>query len=103
MLEFFTGQIPFFGLSECTLSIFRMVLEGKFPERPANKDVVARGLDDKMWGLMETCWSMDCAWRPSTTAILRYLNVAPQAHPRGDSDSDVSASPRPKKRLKVEA
>jgi len=101
MLELFTGQLPFSYLSESTPSIFKMVLDGKFPERPLDKDVVSRGLDDKMWGLMENCWNINPTQRPSAAVILDHLEAALQAHPRDDSDSDISASPRPKKRARM--
>jgi len=101
MLELFTGQIPFFYLGDTTSSIYKTVPKGEFPERPLDKDVVARGLDDRMWGLMEKCWNITPAQRPSATKILRSLEAALRARPQEDGDSEASASSRPRKRARV--
>ncbi|KDQ10445.1 hypothetical protein BOTBODRAFT_89915, partial [Botryobasidium botryosum FD-172 SS1] len=73
MLELFTGRVPFSYLADTTLSIFKMVLDGQFPDRPLDKDVVAKGLDDNMWELMKRCWSVDPRRRPTTGVILDQL------------------------------
>ncbi|KDQ09112.1 hypothetical protein BOTBODRAFT_37355 [Botryobasidium botryosum FD-172 SS1] len=101
MLEIFTGQVPFFYLSTNTLSIFNMVRNGQFPDRPLGKDIVAKGLDDRVWELMKTCWSMDPTQRLSAAEILKRLEDALRRHCDDDSNSEGSANPRPEKRARV--
>ncbi|KDQ09403.1 hypothetical protein BOTBODRAFT_137720 [Botryobasidium botryosum FD-172 SS1] len=101
MLELFTGQIPFAYLSDNTLSIFEMVRHGQFPDRPLDKDIIAKGLDDRMWDLMKHCWSMDPKERPSAAEISSHLKAALRGHPDNDSDSEGSASARPAKRARA--
>ncbi|KDQ08816.1 hypothetical protein BOTBODRAFT_118116, partial [Botryobasidium botryosum FD-172 SS1] len=100
--QIFTGQVPFFYLSvNTTLSVFNMVLDGKLPEHPLDKDVATRGLDDRMWELMTTCWSVDPTKRPSAGDILSHLAAALRGRPDDDSDSKGPASTRPGKRARV--
>ncbi|KDQ09404.1 hypothetical protein BOTBODRAFT_178967 [Botryobasidium botryosum FD-172 SS1] len=96
MLEIFTGQVPFFYLSvNTTLSVFNMVLDGRLPDRPLDKDTVAKGLDDRMWELMKTCWRVDPKQRPSAADILGHLKAALRGRP------ESSASARPEKRARL--
>ncbi|KDQ19478.1 hypothetical protein BOTBODRAFT_126335 [Botryobasidium botryosum FD-172 SS1] len=105
MLELFTGQLPFSYLSDATRSIFEMVLDGQLPERPLDKDIIAKGLDDNMWELMKSCWSVDPNQRPSAAAILDDLEAALRVSNRGrpddDSDFESSANLRPEKRARI--
>ncbi|KDQ09418.1 hypothetical protein BOTBODRAFT_36998 [Botryobasidium botryosum FD-172 SS1] len=103
MLELFTGQIPFFYLSDNTLSIFELVRHGQFPERPLDKDVIAKGLDDNMWELMKRCWSVEPKQRPSAAGLLHHLKAvrAPRGRLDDDTDFEGSANPRPEKRARV--
>ncbi|KDQ09413.1 hypothetical protein BOTBODRAFT_526202 [Botryobasidium botryosum FD-172 SS1] len=102
MLEIFTGQVPFFYLSvNTTLSVFNMVLDGRLPDRPLDKDIVAKGLDDSMWEFMKMCWSMDPKERPSAAKIFSHLKAALRGRPDDDSDSEGSGSARPGKRARV--
>ncbi|KDQ10452.1 hypothetical protein BOTBODRAFT_36149 [Botryobasidium botryosum FD-172 SS1] len=95
MLELFTGKIPFFYLSDCTCTLYIIMSKGGFPERPLGKDVVARGLDDSMWELMKSCWSIDPTQRPSAAIIADHLKAASRNRPGGAKfDIEGSASPK---------
>ncbi|KDQ09490.1 hypothetical protein BOTBODRAFT_137788 [Botryobasidium botryosum FD-172 SS1] len=101
MLELFTGQVPFFYLSDNTISVFKLVFDGQFPERPLDKDVVAKGLNDNMWELMKRCWSVDPEQRPTAAAIIDQVKAALRGRPDDDSDSEDSVGPRPEKRVRI--
>jgi len=77
------------------------------PQRPLDKEIVARGLDDKMWGLMKECWAMDPTARPAVAAVLSRIQKAPKARlvevKDEESDDEQADLERPAKRVKVEA
>jgi len=75
MLEFFTGQAPFSDIWQPT-HVAQKVVRGDFPERPRDDDIIARGLDDNMWGLMIKCWDMNPSLRPTAADILSRLQSA---------------------------
>ena len=63
-LEVFTGRDPYHGYSD-----FRVVVllsQGKHPEHPESTAV---GLSPKMWDLMQSCWKIVPAQRPSMSEI----------------------------------
>ncbi|KDQ05848.1 hypothetical protein BOTBODRAFT_39942 [Botryobasidium botryosum FD-172 SS1] len=101
MLEIFTGLVPFYYIAANTMSIPNMVRHGQFPERPLDEDVIAKGLDDMTWNLMERCWSMDPKERPSAAEILTHLKATLRGRPDDDSDSEDSTSSRLEKRARV--
>ena len=54
--------------------IILTVMRGILPERPMDKSIISRGLDDNMWELMVDCWMMDPSQRPSAATVLERLN-----------------------------
>ncbi|KAG6896477.1 hypothetical protein C0992_008013 [Termitomyces sp. T32_za158] len=69
--EIFTGELPLGGGKRAAFKI----LAGKRPVRPnsQNQVFVQRGLTDKIWGLMERCWSQSPEDRPTAIQILKEL------------------------------
>jgi len=107
MLELFTKEIPFHYISQ-NGSVALTVMRGDLPQRPLDKEVIARGLDDEMWALMEECWAMDPTARPTTTAVLARLQKAPKDQlvkvKKNESDDEEGSdhtSRKPAKRVKV--
>ncbi|KDQ11463.1 hypothetical protein BOTBODRAFT_456001 [Botryobasidium botryosum FD-172 SS1] len=102
MLEMFTGYIPFAYLSGGTMSVYEIAARGDFPERPVDKDVIARGLDDSMWRLMENCWNIDPKERPSVASIVSRLSAATAlgTRARDDGSFDSSAASSSRKRAR---
>ncbi|KDQ10200.1 hypothetical protein BOTBODRAFT_36475 [Botryobasidium botryosum FD-172 SS1] len=52
--EAYTQDVPFADLS-APLAVATWVVSGKLPTRPTDASVIARGLDDQMWGLVKEC------------------------------------------------
>ena len=67
-----TGLSPFGQLSASEI-VFK-VLEGGRPLRPA--DALELGLTDRVWNLLEDCWRMEHALRPSVKDVLGRLKAA---------------------------
>ncbi|KDQ10177.1 hypothetical protein BOTBODRAFT_36459 [Botryobasidium botryosum FD-172 SS1] len=57
--EVYTQDVPF-AYQSATLVIVNWVMSGQLPIRPTDAGVIARGLDDRMWGLVKDC----CRKRP---------------------------------------
>lgn len=72
----FAGDIPFATVMK-DLQVIRLVLEGKRPPRPSDEQSSARGLNDKIWHLIENCWAQNHSERPTAENILERLRVLP--------------------------
>ncbi|KAI6035228.1 kinase-like domain-containing protein [Pisolithus orientalis] len=48
------------------------VSDGERPLRPSDKETVSRGLDDRLWELLESCWE-EFENRPTMSEVLRKL------------------------------
>jgi len=94
MLELFTKQVPFSEIRQDTAVTYR-VWNGEFPKRPQDDEIVARGLDDTMWGLMMDCWNVAPEQRPSATDIVSRLTAALETR------SERESSSRPAKRARI--
>ncbi|KDQ10171.1 hypothetical protein BOTBODRAFT_499007 [Botryobasidium botryosum FD-172 SS1] len=57
--EVYTQDVPF-AYQSGTLVIVNWVMSGELPTRPTDAGTIARGLDDRMWGLVKDC----CRKRP---------------------------------------
>lgn len=66
-----TGDKPFNHLRH-PVSVILQRRDGLKPVRPG-PEVTARGLDDKMWALMERCWVDEPDARPTIQEILDEL------------------------------
>ncbi|TDL26203.1 kinase-like protein [Rickenella mellea] len=71
VLELITGNRPF--NEQKSAEALRLIGDGVRPERPTGPVVVARGLDDKMWKLLEECWAQKPEDRPTIQEVLARL------------------------------
>jgi len=63
-LEVFTGEKPYNSYSDLYVPI--LLSKGTTPEHPGSTAV---GLSPRMWELMQSCWTIDPAVRPSMSTI----------------------------------
>jgi son of sevenless-like protein len=63
-LEVFTGKDPYHGHSDFVVP--DLLYQGTPPEHPGSTAV---GLSPKMWDLMQSCWQISPAQRPSMSEI----------------------------------
>ncbi|KLO11001.1 kinase-like protein [Schizopora paradoxa] len=68
VLELMTGQVPF-NQTRRTTSVLIAATDGLRPERPTDPAVEARGLDDRLWDLMNRCWAQEPEDRPSIKEV----------------------------------
>ncbi|KDQ11694.1 hypothetical protein BOTBODRAFT_35125 [Botryobasidium botryosum FD-172 SS1] len=71
IVELFTQDIPFPDLSDGT--VLTLTLSGKLPPRPVEEEIIQRGLDDRMWRLMEDCCRLRPSVRPTALAAVGFL------------------------------
>ena len=68
-LQIFSGEIPFQDIS-CWSSLRSDVVKyGKRPAKPEPQDDIGRELDDKLWSLIEACWSQEPSNRPTAETV----------------------------------
>jgi len=67
-------------------------MRGDLPEKPMDEDIISRGLEDEMWGLMTHCWNSESAQRPSAKFMSRRLQAV--AKFRGKSGRSLRACKR---------
>jgi len=72
IVELFTRKAPFANVSNIIRVAF-LVMSGIPLTRPTEEDVVARGLDDHVWQLVEHCCKTDPSARPSATDVISRL------------------------------
>lgn len=91
-------------------------MRGELPQRPVVEEVIARGLDDRMWEIMESCWAIDPSSRPADRELVVILGQLHGASEATESLSIVEgtslaalrltevpeAPPRPVKRIRLE-
>lgn len=70
-----TGEYPFTEIRRKSEVIIR-VAQGKRPLRPVGDDYVQRGLDDKLWALLQRCWVSEPEKRPNIHQVLEELPPA---------------------------
>ncbi|KAG6915882.1 hypothetical protein DXG01_009419 [Tephrocybe rancida] len=82
-LEIFTGQIPFHGFANDTVTFH--VVSGACPVRPnpSSPSWKIFGLTEEIWACMEQCWEREPLRRPSASTVVNHLN-----------DNTTTADPR---------
>jgi hypothetical protein len=69
--------------------LFAAVVDrGLRPQRPSDPTIVAQGLDDSLWTLVEDCWTQDPKHRPDVTAVALRLKTSNQGHQANDTTGD---------------
>ncbi|KAG1820388.1 kinase-like domain-containing protein [Suillus subaureus] len=71
ILEIMTHEVPWHNIRHTTHVIIKLS-RGEMPPRPKDPAASARGLDDRLWELVKSCWSAP-EKRPSTRDILAFL------------------------------
>ncbi|KAJ7896897.1 kinase-like domain-containing protein [Mycena leptocephala] len=74
VLELLTHEHPFKELKHTTEVVMRSAKGGR-PLRPTMPEVVERGLDDDLWGLLLRCWAHDPSERPTVQDILSRFSL----------------------------
>ncbi|KAK0467943.1 kinase-like domain-containing protein [Desarmillaria tabescens] len=72
VLELLTHQQPYREIKHTTEVVIKSS-KGAHPLRPMEREVVARGLKDRLWGLLISCWAETPRHRPSIQSILEYF------------------------------
>ncbi|KDQ64686.1 hypothetical protein JAAARDRAFT_28325 [Jaapia argillacea MUCL 33604] len=72
VLELITHDQPFSYVKHTTEVVVKVSLGGS-PRRPTDPTMVARGLDDNLWHLMERCWEKDRTRRPTIGDVLKVI------------------------------
>ncbi|KDQ18617.1 hypothetical protein BOTBODRAFT_516643 [Botryobasidium botryosum FD-172 SS1] len=79
ILEVLTGNHPFPNVTSHRVVL--VVIQGPAPDRPTG-DAVTRGLDDKIWALIQDCTHVNPDLRPTMSVVLSRLHAARAAqHP----------------------
>ncbi|TFK51543.1 kinase-like protein [Heliocybe sulcata] len=72
VLEILTHERPFSDIRSIR-TVMRKVIDGDRPQRPYDRRIVQRGLDDDVWGLLERCWKQDPSQRPAIQEVVDYM------------------------------
>ncbi|KZT22652.1 kinase-like protein [Neolentinus lepideus HHB14362 ss-1] len=72
MLELLTHERPWKEYRHVG-QVLSAISAGRRPVRPSDPEVVARGLTDNIWALMEACWKEERDERPKIAEVLRAL------------------------------
>jgi len=75
IIELLTRDLPFSEIAN-NIAVVAMVISGTLPARPKDSEIVARGLDDRMWGLMKECCDTRPEKRPTAEYVLHRLRAA---------------------------
>ena len=67
------GSPPFRDLANSSMVVVE-ILKGTRPEKP--EDAASLGFTDKLWEIVERCWSADKDVRPTPEAVLSCLHGA---------------------------
>lgn len=67
-----TGKQPFHYVKRPT-EVLVKVRAGERPQRPTEPEAVERGLDDKLWNLLQRCWAQKPENRPTIEDVLAEL------------------------------
>lgn len=91
--QIFSGEAPFQHLPEEEIRQ-AVVVDQERPDRPEDDDAVERGLDVKMWTLLERCWADNRTSRPSFQEIAALLEawLGPEAAPFTNSETDMTGA-----------
>ncbi|KAK6984534.1 kinase-like domain-containing protein [Favolaschia claudopus] len=69
VLELFTHARPYSDIKH-TLEVVIRAARGEQPLRPMDNNVLTRGLDDELWGLLTRCWAIIPEERPTIQSVL---------------------------------
>ena len=75
-IQILAGRQPFHNMSD--VEVILAVYNHEHPSRPPITDHAtfhSRGLDDRMWALMEECWNADPDKRPTASALCDLLST----------------------------
>jgi len=78
--EMFSGQYPFPEISN-DFQVMFAVKQGRRPWRPSHTLSQCRGLNDKIWHIIEACWSQDPGARPPASKVVEDLRKLPNRWP----------------------
>jgi hypothetical protein len=67
--QIFSGDIPFKDISGWLSLRSNVVNYAKRPAKPQPQDDIGREFDDKLWSLIEECWSQEPSDRPTAATI----------------------------------
>ncbi|TDL21786.1 kinase-like protein [Rickenella mellea] len=85
-LELMTGKPPFPEIRNDG-AVMMAIAKGQTPQRPLEK-VFERGLDNKLWALMQECWNVYPALRPRTGHLVEYFQLRHGATTLGVENSE---------------
>ncbi|KDQ49561.1 hypothetical protein JAAARDRAFT_143262 [Jaapia argillacea MUCL 33604] len=77
VIQIFTGHRPYRDLTEP--QVMRAIMTGVKPVRPVEPSVVAAGLNDSLWELVDNCLDHQATLRPCMAEVAQRLKVD-QAH-----------------------
>ncbi|KAF8496699.1 hypothetical protein F5888DRAFT_1832576 [Russula emetica] len=84
-LEIFTGKDPYHSHSDLYVPV--LLNQGSHPEHPGSTAV---GLSPKMWDLMQSCWQINPAQRPSMSEIQSTISdMLPRRDGRQPSTGNI--------------
>ncbi|KAK2465787.1 hypothetical protein APHAL10511_002331 [Amanita phalloides] len=72
ILELLTHEKPYADLKRGA-QVIKKIDKGELPGRPQDGRAIERGLDDRMWELLRSCWSMEPENRPSIEDLVTQL------------------------------
>jgi len=72
IIEIYTGELPFPSLPDITVLV-SLVLGTLLLSRPTQPEVIARGLNDHMWQVVEKCCHQDPAHRLTVQGVILQL------------------------------
>jgi len=72
IVELYTGKVHFANIPGMRFPPL-VTTSTPLPTRPTGERVVARGLDDRVWQLVEDCCQVDPSARPSATDVVSRL------------------------------
>ena len=73
----FSGELPFESLNEH--QFVSALMQGRRPSRPLHALSATRGLNDKVWHLVEACWGELPGNRPTADEIIKTLYPLPRS------------------------
>ena len=71
--QVFSGEAPFHTIPESVV-VIEVGVNDRRPARPV-KVAIGRGLDDDMWIVMQSCWQVNSAARPTISSVVSFLGA----------------------------
>lgn len=68
----FSGDKPWLNFSK-DMHVMVAVAKGRRPSRPTQDSSMVRGLNDEIWGIIESCWAQDPTDRPAAVQIVERI------------------------------